>query len=811
MLNRKKKSTVTKKKNTSPRNPINLGTARLYFSGKNVMPQTAARQSDAILRQVPPRPEIPTQNVRHEGDYDEAYLDRRADEIVSDDADLPLYTPVGKATAIATSAQLLARCRQYLSESDVSRIQAAFRYADDAHLGQFRKSGEPYITHPLAVATILAEWHLDAATICAGLMHDVLEDTGVAKIEMAEQFGIEVTEIVDGVSKLDKLRFSSNEIAQAESFRKMLLAMSRDVRVILVKLADRLHNLRTLGVMRPEKRRRIATETLEIYVPIAHRLGLNTVFRELQELSFFNQHPLRYEVLRKNLIASRGKRRAVLERILRETREALPKHHIVAQVQGRDKTIYGIYNRMRDTHASFSDVLDIYGFRVIVRTREECYLALCALHELYKPVHRRFKDFIAIPKANGYQSLHTTVIGPSGTPIEYQIRTEQMHRIDEMGILSHWLYNDGLDTSELQKMVAAWLQSLLEIQRTSADSSEFIENIKIDLFPDRVYVFTPKSKIISLPRGSCPVDFAYQIHTDIGNKTSGCRINGEEKPLTTELKNGDMVEILTADKAQPDPNWLNYVRSGRARAEIRQYLRTRDFKDSVALGETFLRKAAAEAGINFEMIPEEAWKTVVTENETKNRTALFADVGQGKLFAAAVVTRLVNFMRAREKTAQSTAAVSIRGTEGMAVQLATCCHPIPGDTIWGFMRKGHGLSVHRADCEHTVRGRKVDSERWMAADWKEDIASDARFPVPVELEVTDERSALAGVAAELAKAGSAIVGVNMNDNGKTDNKLRLMIQVKDRVHLLHVLRMVRQLPTVTSAARCLDGDKVIRI
>ena len=775
------------------------------------MPQTVARQSDAILRQVPPRPEIPTQNVRHEGDYDEAYLDRRADEIVSDDADLPLYTPVGKATAIATSAQLLARCRQYLSESDVSRIQAAFRYADDAHLGQFRKSGEPYITHPLAVATILEEWHLDAATICAGLMHDVLEDTGVAKIEMAEQFGIEVTEIVDGVSKLDKLRFSSNEIAQAESFRKMLLAMSRDVRVILVKLADRLHNLRTLGVMRPEKRRRIATETLEIYVPIAHRLGLNTVFRELQELSFFNQHPLRYEVLRKNLIASRGKRRAVLERILRETREVLPKHHIVAQVQGRDKTIYGIYNRMRDTHASFSDVLDIYGFRVIVRTREECYLALCALHELYKPVHRRFKDFIAIPKANGYQSLHTTVIGPSGTPIEYQIRTEQMHRIDEMGILSHWLYNDGLDTSELQKMVAAWLQSLLEIQRTSADSSEFIENIKIDLFPDRVYVFTPKSKIISLPRGSCPVDFAYQIHTDIGNKTSGCRINGEEKPLTTELKNGDMVEILTADKAQPDPNWLNYVRSGRARAEIRQYLRTRDFKDSVALGETFLRKAAAEAGINFEMIPEEAWKTVVTENETKNRTALFANVGQGKLFAAAVVTRLVNFMRAREKTAQSTAAVSIRGTEGMAVQLATCCHPIPGDTIWGFMRKGHGLSVHRADCEHTVRGRKVDSERWMAADWKEDIASDARFPVPVELEVTDERAALAGVAAELAKAGSAIVGVNMNDNGKTDNKLRLMIQVKDRVHLLHVLRMVRQLPTVTSAARCLDGDKVIRV
>ena len=348
--------------------------------------------TDAAFRNVTvaPRPVIPTQSQRHEEDYDDAYLDRRADEIVSEDADLPLYTPMVKPKIIATSAELLARCRQYLSESDVKRIQSAFRYADDAHLGQFRKSGEPYITHPLAVATILAEWHLDATTICAGLMHDVLEDTGVAKIEMAEQFGVEVTEIVDGVSKLDKLKFSSNEIAQAESFRKMLLAMSRDVRVILVKLADRIHNLRTLGIMRPDKRRRIATETLDIYVPIAHRLGLNHVFRELQELSFYNKYPRRYEVLRHNVIATRGKRRAVLERILRETRDILPKHHIIAQVQGRDRTIYGIYNRMKETHASFSDVLDIYGFRVIVRTKEECYLALCAIHQLYKPVHRRF-------------------------------------------------------------------------------------------------------------------------------------------------------------------------------------------------------------------------------------------------------------------------------------------------------------------------------------------------------------------------------------------------------------------------------------
>ncbi|MDO4938002.1 MAG: HD domain-containing protein, partial [Sutterellaceae bacterium] len=368
-------------------------------------PHTA---SLSTLPQIP-RPQVPETTHSDEDDYDAAYLDARADSIVGVDADLPLYSPVQETKEIVTSSELLDRCSQYLSRADVDRIRQAFMYADEAHLGQFRKSGEPYITHPLAVANILAEWHLDATTVCAGLMHDVLEDTQIAKIEMAERFGAEVTELVDGVSKLDKLRFSSNEIAQAESFRKMLLAMSRDVRVILVKLADRLHNLRTLGVMRPEKRRRIAKETLEIYVPIAHHLGLNQVFRELQELSFMNHYPRRYQILRENVLLTRGNRRAVLERILRETRQALPKCHIVAQVQGRDKTIYGIYNRMRDTHASFSDVLDIYGFRVIVRTREECYLTLCALHQLYKPVHNRFKDFIAIPKANGYQSLHTTV------------------------------------------------------------------------------------------------------------------------------------------------------------------------------------------------------------------------------------------------------------------------------------------------------------------------------------------------------------------------------------------------------------------
>lgn len=767
-------------------------------------PQTApAAPLPGMIR--PPHPHAGQSN---EDDYDTAYLDARASDLVGQEADLPLFSPVEKVTKVVTSSELLARCSQFLSKADVERIRQAFMYADDAHLGQFRKSGEPYITHPLAVANILAGWRLDATTICAGLMHDVLEDTGVAKIEMAERFGVEVTELVDGVSKLDKLRFSSNEIAQAESFRKMLLAMSRDVRVIFVKLADRLHNLRTLGVMRPDKRRRIAKETLEIYVPIAHRLGLNHVFRELQELSFFNHYPLRYEILRENVILTRGNRKAVLERILRETRAALPKCGIIAQVQGRDKTIYGIYNRMRDTHASFSDVLDIYGFRVIVRTREECYLALCALHQLYKPVHNRFKDFIAIPKANGYRSLHTTVIGPYGTPVEYQIRTEEMHRIDEMGILSHWIYSDGMDTSGIQNMVKSWLQSLMEIQRTSADSSEFLENIKIDLFPDRVYVFTPRSKIVSLPQGSCPVDFAYQIHTDVGNKAIGCRINGENQPLSTPLKNGDMVEIITAPDAEPDPQWISFVRSGKARAEVRQYLRTRSPEESEVLGHKVLEKAAKQAKLDLSSVPEHIWNTFLKDASVSDRKQLYIDIGLGHLAAAGVVGQITNLLTEEKTEHESTSSsVAIRGTEGMAVQLATCCHPIPGDSIWGFMRKGHGLSVHRADCEHVTRGRQNAPQRWMALSWQSESSEDARFSVPLDLDVTDDRATLASIAAELSAAGSSIVGMDVGANQNGSGKLNLMIKVKSRLHLMHIMRALKRIPNVLNVARRLDGDK----
>lgn len=752
----------------------------------------------------------PNQSSERDEDYDVAYLDR-AENALDDSADLPLFFSVAKPAKIVTSAELLDRCAIYLAQSDIDKVKDAFRCADEAHLGQFRKSGEPYITHPLAVASILAQWHMDADTICAGLLHDVLEDTGMGKFEMVQRFGVQIADLVDGVSKLTKISFSSNEIAQAESFRKMLLAMSRDVRVILVKLADRLHNMRTLGVMRPEKRRRIATETLEIYVPIAHRLGLNGLFRELQELAFINQYPRRYEILRINVLRTRDKRRAVLERILKETREALPKSNIRARIQGRDKTIYGIYNRMRDSHASFSDVLDVYGFRIIVRTVEECYLTLGALHKLYKPVNRRFKDFIAIPKANGYQSLHTTVIGPSGTPVEYQIRTEKMHRIAEKGILAHWLYGDGMDTSEIQNLVSNWLQSLMEIQRTTSDPSEFIENIKIDLFPDRIYVFTPKSRILSLPQGATPIDFAYQIHTGIGNGAVACRVNGEEAPLSKKLRNGDMVEILTDPTSHPAPEWLRFVRTGKARAKIREFLRERNPEESVNLGQEALKKAALEAKLDINTVPEPIWYKILKETNEPNRQSLLQDVGLGKLFAAVLISRITSL--AQEKApATSRVPVTIHGTEGVAVQLAGCCHPIPGDEIWGFMRTGLGLSVHRADCDHVSRGRKLDSSRWMPAQWKEESQTEALFAVPVLIVTTDERATLARTATELAKLRSSITGVGITDqeSGKT-HTVRLMIQVRDTTHLERILQEIKGIETVVSVCRMFDSNRPIPV
>src|SRR5690606_9333670 len=504
----------------------------------------------------------------------------------------PTNGQTAAAASVASVTHLTNKLAEYLDPAELKKVKEAYRFSDEAHLGQMRISGEPYISHPIAVAEICADWKLDAQAIMAALLHDVMEDQDVKKDELIERFGAPVATLVDGLSKLEKLEFQSQVEAQAENFRKMLLAMARDVRVILVKLADRLHNMRTLGSMAPAKKRRIARETMEVYVPIAHRLGLNNIYRELQDLSFSHLYPMRYRVLAKAVRAARGNRREVVSKILESVNGTLEATGIPVQVYGREKTLYGIYRKMASKHLSFSQVLDVYGFRIVVDSFANCYVALGTLHALFKPMPGKFKDYIAIPKLNGYQSLHTTLIGPYGTPIEFQIRTQDMHHVAESGVAAHWLYKDDEgNLSDLQQRTHAWLQSLLDIQKQTGDSAEFLEHVKVDLFPDSVYVFTPKSKIIALPRGATALDFAYTIHTDIGDRTIAVKINLEQVPLHTELRNGDIVEIITAPTSRPNPNWLSFVRTGKARSAIRHHLRTINLAESIELGRKLLSQA----------------------------------------------------------------------------------------------------------------------------------------------------------------------------------------------------------------------------
>jgi GTP pyrophosphokinase/guanosine-3',5'-bis(diphosphate) 3'-pyrophosphohydrolase len=511
---------------------------------------------------------------------------------------------------------------EYLSPTDVTRIKAAYTYAARAHANQRRMSGEPYITHPLAVAGAVVEWRMDADAVCAALLHDVLEDTGATKHELAEKFGKEVAELVDGLSKLDKMEFASYQEAQAENFRKMLMAMARDLRVVLIKLADRQHNLQTMSAMRADKRARIARETLEIYAPIALRLGLNKLYRELQDTSFQLIHPHRAEVLARALSAARGNRKELLTQILNGITEKLEHAGLKSEVFGREKSLYSIFRKMKDKQLSFSQVLDIYGFRVVVDNVPTCYLALGALHSLFKPVPGKFKDYIAIPKANGYQSLHTTLIGPYGTPVEVQIRTREMHNVAQEGVAAHWLYKDMDESSaDLQIKTHKWLQSLLDMQ--TSDSSEFFENVKIDLFPDEVYVFTPKGKIMAMPRGATVVDFAYAVHTDVGHHCSAARVNHELSPLRTELRNGDLVEIVTSNQASPNPVWLTYVKTGRARSKIRHFLRTMQNEESARLGERLLRQELLSLGVVPISIPAEAWDAMVKAGGQKSMEELY--------------------------------------------------------------------------------------------------------------------------------------------------------------------------------------------
>jgi GTP diphosphokinase / guanosine-3',5'-bis(diphosphate) 3'-diphosphatase len=709
---------------------------------------------------------------------------------------------------VASMASLQRLLEGYLDPKDVALVKDAYRFSDQAHLGQFRTSGSPYISHPISVAEICAGWKLDVDAIRAALLHDVMEDQDIAKQELIEKFGSDVAELVDGLSKLDRLEFANKAQQQAESFRKMLLAMARDIRVILIKLADRLHNMRTLDAVKPEKRRRVARETLDIYAPIAHRLGLNALYRELQDLCFEAIHPNRYKVLEKAVMAARGHRREVLTRIDEQVRTALPAAGIESEVRGREKTLYAIYSKMVKQKKSLSNVLDIYGFRVIVRTLPECYMAMGIVHQLYRPVPGKFKDYIAIPKVNGYQSLHTTLVGPFGTPIEFQFRTHDMHQIAEEGVAAHWLYKgDQSSLQDIQSKTSKSLQSLLDIQNQTGDSTEFLEHVKVDLFPDAVYVFTPKGKIVSLPRGATAVDFAYSIHTDVGNHAIACQVNGEEVPLRTELANGDSVSISTSQTSRPSAQWLNYARTGRARSEIRHYLRTVQYDESAAFGERMLAQALKELKLDLPAADDPIWEKLARSSGAKSREEILADIGLGKRLAAVVARRfapdhpLIATTAAAddEISAARLMPIQIHGNEGQGVQLAPCCGPLPGDQIIAGIRVGHGLVVHTAECPIAIRARLKEPERWVDVAWDDETAK--HLSARIDIIAKNERGVLSRIAAEVAQADSNIIHVTMHDDAMATVVLNLTVQVDSRRHLAQVFRSIRHVPQVKKIIR----------
>ena len=702
---------------------------------------------------------------------------------------------------LPAARELLDKVAVYLCPEEVELIEAAYRFGERAHTGQLRKSGEPYITHPIAVALILADWFLDHQALIAALLHDVMEDTGVTKLEIADQFGKPVADLVDGLSKLERLEFQTKEDAQAENFRKMLLAMARDIRVILVKLADRLHNMRTLDAMNPDKQKRIARETMDIYAPIANRIGLNSVYQELEDLSFRYVHPHRYLVLAKALKAARGNRREVVSKILEAIKHKLSDSGIEASVNGREKHLYSIYKKMQEKHLTFSQVLDIYGFRVIVKDVPHCYLTLGALHGLYKPIPGKFKDYIAIPKGNGYQSVHTTLFGPYGTPVEVQIRTQDMHKVAESGVASHWIYKSGnVSINEVQQKTHQWLKSLLEIQSQSGDSVEFLEHIKVDLFPDEVYVFTPKGKIMSLPQGATAVDFAYAVHTDIGNRCIAAKINYELMPLRTVLRNGDRVEIITASTSKPNPNWLNFVATGKARSHIRHYLKTMRYEESVTLGERLLNQSLAALKA-ADGVDDALWERFLREEAgEKSRQEILSDIGLGKRLPVVVAKRLLAPAGLVSETPNKPDPITIHGTEGMAVQFATCCSPIPGDPIIGVIKKGQGLIVHTHDCP-VLRKSRFDPEKMLDVQW--DQAVKRMFDVNVKVLAVHERGALAQIAAAIADEGANIQNVHMEDEHDRTayTTLNFTLQVEHRAHLAKVMKALRQLPVVVRINR----------
>lgn len=728
---------------------------------------------------------------------------------------------MAKADA-ASFASLLAKIH-YLDSPSIELVRQAYRWADELHLGQMRHSGDPYITHPLAVTALCADWRLDAQALSAALLHDALEDCGIAKRDIIERFGSTVADLVDGLTKLEKLPDTPREANQSESFRKMLLAMATDVRVILIKLADRTHNMRTLGDTPPTKWARIAGETQEIYAPIAHRLGLNQTYRELQDLSFKYLKPWRYQTLTQATAKARSRARDLIQRGQKDLEAAFAEARLPATISGREKTLFSIYRKMRTKHVNFSDINDLFGFRVIVNSQSECYTALGVLHQLYKPVPGRFKDHIAIPKANGYQSLHTTLIGPSGVTVEFQIRTEPMHWIAESGVAAHWLYkakgNDLATSNAGHNIGAQWLESLLDIQNETVDASEFWDHVRVDLFPDAVYVFTPKNRIMALPRGATVVDFAYAVHSTIGDRCMSAKVNGELAPLRTELKNGDRIEIITAPVSQPNPAWLSFVRTGRARSKIRHYMKTQAQSQSLVMGERLLAQALRTEG--YAAIPAQdaaskaIWDKALRFTGNKTIDELLADLGLGKRMATVVAKRLAKLLAERGQAADplllsnaimlggeaaSSNQLIVDGSESASMMMATCCHPIPGDAIVGYLGHGEGLIIHTDSCAVATRLARKDSDRMMPAIWESDI--DKSFIVPIQIDAADGQGVLAQIASNLAAADANIVHVDMAQEPTTGiADLRLRIAVRDASHLAQVLARLTRVKAVLKVVR----------
>jgi GTP pyrophosphokinase len=697
--------------------------------------------------------------------------------------------------------ELLSSVETYLPAEQVKRIKEAAEFGASAHKGQKRLSGEPYIAHPVAAAAILSDLRMDADTIVAAILHDVIEDTPTPKDQLAERFGKDVAELVDAVTKLDQIKFKSREEAQAESFRKMLLAMTRDLRVILVKLADRTHNMRTIEAMTPPRRRAIARETLEIYAPIAERLGLYRIKLELEDLGFRALYPQRYRVLERALKRARGNQKEFLKKIEQQLQAALLKADIAASVETREKHLYSIYKKMRRKRATLNEIVDVYGLRVVVNTTDTCYRALGIVHSIFKPMPGRFKDYIAIPRVNGYQSLHTTLFGPNGVPIEVQIRTEDMHRVAESGIASHWRYKSGeIEDSAQQVRAREWLSNLVELQE-GGTSEEFLESVKVDLFPDKVYVFTPRGEILRLPSGATVVDFAYAVHTDIGNRCVAAKVDRRLTPLRTVLRNGQTVEIITAKGAMPNPSWVNFVVSAKARSAIRHYLKSLRRTEAIGLGQRLLNQALGEFNLALEEVTPESLAAAIGELGMKDVDELYEKIGLGERLAPLVARRLLPTAPATEEgAAPAPAPLAIAGTEGLLVSYARCCFPIPYDPIFAFLSAGRGVVIHRDNCVNVEDYRK-HPEKWLPVSWQ--ITPDRLFSSEVRVEVANRTGVLAAVAAAISSTETNIDRVSVEERDSDTSELVFELKVSDRKHLARIMRMIRRMPDVLRVTRSL--------